>query len=65
LALDSGYIHGFDGVQKTFIKKSFEDNRDNIKFVNYHVPIYSACERFDKSPKRFLYALFHWVPLFD
>jgi hypothetical protein len=45
--------------------ESFEANKDKIKFVNYHVPIYSVCESFDKSPERFLYALFHWVPNFD
>ena len=44
---------------------SFESNKNKIKFTNYHVPIYSACEAFDKSPERFLYALFHWVPNFD
>ena len=44
---------------------SFEANKDKIKFVNYHVPIYSVCEAFDKNPTRFLYALFHWVPNFD
>jgi hypothetical protein len=40
-------------------------NKNKIKFVNYHVPIYSVCESFDKSPERYLYALFHWIPNFD
>jgi hypothetical protein len=44
---------------------SFEANKDKIKFVNYHVPIYSVCEAFDRDSTRFLYALFHWVPQFD
>jgi hypothetical protein len=44
---------------------AFERNRDKIKFVNYHVPIYSVCEAFDSNPERFLFALFHWVPNFD
>ncbi len=44
---------------------SFRANSDKIKFVNYHVPIYSVCEAFDRSPERYLYALFHWVPNFD
>jgi hypothetical protein len=44
---------------------AFEENRNKIKFVNYHVPIYSACEAFDRDPTRYLYALFHWVPNFD
>ena len=35
------------------------------KFVNYHVPIYSGCEDFDQDDKRYLYALFHWIPHFD
>ncbi len=29
---------------------SFEANKDKFKFVNYHVPVYSVCEGFDKSP---------------
>jgi len=45
--------------------QGFEDNRNKIKLVNYHVPIYSACESFDSNPSRYLYALFHWVPTFD
>ena len=45
--------------------QSFEANRNKLKFVNYHVPIYSACEKFDKDPTRYIYALFHWVPNFD
>jgi acid phosphatase type 7 len=65
ITLDSGYLHGFDGLQKIFIKESFEINKKKVKFVNYHVPIYSICENFDKDPRRYLYALFHWVPLFD
>lgn len=44
---------------------SFERNRHQVKFVNYHVPIYSVCESFDRNPERFLFALFHWVPNFD
>jgi len=51
--------------QKNFMIDSFERNRDKIKFVNYHVPIYSVCEAFDRNPERFLFALFHWVPTFD
>ena len=51
--------------QKQFMIDSFEANKDKIKFVNYHVPIYSVCEAFDKDPTRFLYALFHWIPQFD
>lgn len=35
------------------------------KFVHYHVPIYSGCEDFDRNDKRYLYALFHWIPHFD
>ena len=65
LTLDSGYLHGFDGIQKDFIQSTLSLNQKRVKFVNYHVPIYSICERFDKNPERFLYALFHWVPLFD
>jgi hypothetical protein len=44
---------------------SFERNQHQVKFVNYHVPIYSVCESFDRNPERFLFALFHWVPNFD
>lgn len=44
---------------------SFEANRDKIKFVNYHVPIYSVCQTLDNNPERYLYALFHWIPTFD
>lgn len=36
-----------------------------MKFVNYHVPIYSACDRPDKNPSAIVNALFHWVPWFD
>jgi hypothetical protein len=35
------------------------------KFVNYHVPLYSGCESFDRDSERFLNGLFHWVPHFD
>ena len=45
--------------------ESFQANLDKLKFVNYHVPIYSVCENFDRDPTRFLYALFHWIPNFD
>jgi hypothetical protein len=43
--LDSGYLHGFDGIQKEFMRKTFQSDRSDkrVKFVNYHVPIYSAC----------------------
>lgn len=51
--------------QKGLMIDAFERNREKIKFANYHVPIYSVCENFDKNPERFLYALFHWVPNFD
>ena len=33
--------------------------------VQYHVPIYSSCKELEKSMNHFVYALFHWVPLFD
>lgn len=65
MILDSGYLHGFDGWQKQYIYNSLSQNIDKVKFINYHVPIYGSCEGFDKSPQRFLYALFHWVPAFD
>ena len=29
------------------------------------MPIYGSCEAFDRNPKRYLYALFNWVPNFD
>lgn len=51
--------------QKQYMIDAFERNRNKIKFVNYHVPIYSVCEAFDSNPERFLFALFHWVPNFD
>ena len=63
--LDTGYLHGFDGWQKQFMIESFQTNIDHVKLVNYHVPIYGVCEAFDRNPKRYLYALFHWVPNFD
>lgn len=44
---------------------TFERNRNKVKFVNYHVPLYSVCEAFDSNPERFLFGLFHWVPNFD
>ena len=44
---------------------SFERNQEKMKFVNYHVPIYSPCGNFDRNPSRFVYQLFHWVPNFD
>lgn len=43
LTLDSGYLHGFDGIQKTFINNTFFESKNRVKFVNYHVPIYSIC----------------------
>lgn len=65
ITLDSGYLHGFDGYQKAYLENALISSKGRVKFVNYHVPIYSICERFDKNPQRFLYALFHWIPLFD
>ena len=65
MILDTGYLHGFDGWQKQYIYNEFSNNKDKVKFVNYHVPIYGSCEAFDRNPQRFLYALFHWVPAFD
>ena len=35
------------------------------KFVNYHVPLYSGCRNLAKDSKHFIYATFHWIPLFD
>lgn len=43
LCLDSGYLHHFEGYQKEFMINAFENNKNKIKFVNYHVPIYSVC----------------------
>lgn len=40
---------------------SFEANKDKIKFVNYHVPIYSVCKGFDRDPTRLLSSILHWV----
>ena len=65
MGLDSGYLHTFDGHQKQFMISEFEQNRNKMKFVSYHVPIYSVCEAFDRDPSRYLSALFHWVPNFD
>ena len=33
--------------------------------MNYHVPIYSICERPDEKKSDVVNALFHWVPHFD
>jgi hypothetical protein len=35
------------------------------KMVQYHVPIYASCHTLNKDINHFVYALFHWVPLFD
>ena len=43
MILDTGYLHSFDGYQKEFIRHTFQNNQQQIKFVNYHVPIYSVC----------------------
>lgn len=45
-----GKLYEYFRWQKKYMIDAFERNRDKIKFVNYHVPIYSVCEAFDKNP---------------
>lgn len=51
--------------QKEFLISSLKQYPGKSKFVNYHVPLYSACHDFDLDPQTFIYGLFHWVPNFD
>lgn len=45
--------------------ESFEANKDKIKFVNYHVPMFSVCKGIDRDPTRLLTQIMNWVPIFD
>jgi len=36
-----------------------------LKFVNYHVPIYSACDNPEDNKDPIIRAMLHWVPHFD
>ena len=38
---------------------------EKIKFVNYHVPMYSGCKNIEVDPQTYVYGLFHWIPYFD
>lgn len=44
---------------------TLKQNPKKLKFVNYHVPMYSGCKDFDIDPQTFVYGLFHWIPYFD
>lgn len=63
--LSMGNLHNLLRQQKDFLINTLKQNQNVSKFVNYHVPLYSACHDFDLDPQTFIYGLFHWVPFFD